>query len=67
MPVVVGVSIGGAPACYLIENHISRFVEGQVSVQEPGCPCSHVYYIHACLEVALTLGSTLRASGAGPS
>jgi len=25
----VGVSIGGAPACYLIEEHFSRFVEGQ--------------------------------------
>lgn len=25
----VGVSIGGAPACYLVENHLSRFVEGQ--------------------------------------
>jgi len=25
----VGVSIGGAPACYLIEEHLSRFVEGQ--------------------------------------
>jgi L-rhamnonate dehydratase len=26
----VGTSIGGEPACYLIENHFSRFVEGQV-------------------------------------
>ena len=25
----VGVSIGGEPACYLIEKHLSRFVEGQ--------------------------------------
>jgi len=25
----VGVSIGGEPACYIIENHLSRFVEGQ--------------------------------------
>ena len=25
----VGVSIGGDPACYIIENHLSRFVEGQ--------------------------------------
>ena len=25
----VGVSIGGAPACYMIEEHLSRFVEGQ--------------------------------------
>jgi L-rhamnonate dehydratase len=25
----VGVSIGGRPACYIIENHLSRFVEGQ--------------------------------------
>lgn len=25
----VGTSIGGEPACYLIENHFSRFVEGQ--------------------------------------
>ena len=24
-----GVSIGGEPACYIIENHLSRFVEGQ--------------------------------------
>ncbi len=24
-----GVSIGGLPACYIIENHLSRFVEGQ--------------------------------------
>lgn len=26
----VGTSIGGEPACFLIENHFSRFVEGQV-------------------------------------
>lgn len=26
----IGVSIGGAPACYLIEKHLSRFVVGQV-------------------------------------
>ncbi|XP_064401732.1 L-rhamnonate dehydratase-like [Halichondria panicea] len=25
----VGVSIGGEPACYIIEHHLSRFVEGQ--------------------------------------
>ena len=25
----VGVSIGGAPACFIIENHLARFVEGQ--------------------------------------
>ena len=25
----VGVSIGGAPACHLVEEHLSRFVEGQ--------------------------------------
>ncbi|XP_062501533.1 L-rhamnonate dehydratase-like [Corticium candelabrum] len=25
----VGVSIGGAPACFIIENHLSRFVEGE--------------------------------------
>lgn len=25
----VGVSFGGPPACYIIENHLSRFVEGQ--------------------------------------
>ena len=25
----VGVSIGGEPACYIVENHLSRFVEGQ--------------------------------------
>ena len=28
----VGVSIGGEPACHIIENHLSRFVEGQVRV-----------------------------------
>ena len=26
----LGVSIGGAPACYIVEHHLSRFVEGQV-------------------------------------
>jgi hypothetical protein len=26
----VGVSIGGEPACYIVEQHLSRFVEGQV-------------------------------------
>lgn len=26
-----GVSIGGPPACYIVENHLSRFIEGQVS------------------------------------
>ncbi len=25
----LGVSIGGEPACYIIEHHLSRFVEGQ--------------------------------------
>ena len=25
----VGVSIGGEPACYIVEHHLSRFVEGQ--------------------------------------
>jgi len=25
----VGISIGGAPACYIIEIHLARFVEGQ--------------------------------------
>jgi len=25
----VGVSIGGEPACYIIEHHLSRFVEGE--------------------------------------
>eukprot|EP01112_Ceratiomyxa_fruticulosa_P018406 TRINITY_DN5870_c1_g1_i1.p1 TRINITY_DN5870_c1_g1~~TRINITY_DN5870_c1_g1_i1.p1 ORF type:complete len:248 (-),score=55.98 TRINITY_DN5870_c1_g1_i1:74-817(-) len=25
----IGPSIGGEPACYIIENHLSRFVEGQ--------------------------------------
>ena len=25
----IGCSIGGEPACYIIENHLSRFVEGQ--------------------------------------
>jgi L-rhamnonate dehydratase len=25
----VGVSIGGSPACFIVENHLSRFVEGQ--------------------------------------
>ena len=25
----VGISIGGPPACYIIEHHLSRFVEGQ--------------------------------------
>ena len=25
----VGVSIGGEPACYIIEHHLSRFIEGQ--------------------------------------
>ena len=25
----VGVSIGGAPGCYIVEHHLSRFVEGQ--------------------------------------
>lgn len=26
----LGTSIGGDPACYIIEKHLSRFVEGQV-------------------------------------
>merc|ERR1719410_1951730 len=25
----VGVTIGGEPGCYIVENHLSRFVEGQ--------------------------------------
>lgn len=25
----VGISIGGDPACYIIEKHLARFVEGQ--------------------------------------
>lgn len=25
----VGVSIGGAPACFIVENHLARYVEGQ--------------------------------------
>ncbi len=25
----VGVSIGGDPGCFIVENHLSRFVEGQ--------------------------------------
>lgn len=25
----IGTSVGGEPACYIIENHLSRFVEGQ--------------------------------------
>merc|ERR1712154_252147 len=25
----VGVTIGGEPACFLVENHLSKFVEGQ--------------------------------------
>ena len=29
----VGVSIGGEPACYIVEHHLSRFVEGQ----DPRC------------------------------
>jgi L-rhamnonate dehydratase len=29
----VGVSIGGEPACYIVEKHLSRFVEGQ----DPRC------------------------------
>lgn len=27
-----GVTVGGIPACYIIEHHLSRFVEGQVSM-----------------------------------
>jgi len=38
---VVGVSIGGEPACYIVEKHLSRFIEGQVSsVYQFGC-CDH--------------------------
>jgi L-rhamnonate dehydratase len=29
MNVLAGVSTGGDPACYIIENHLSRFVEGE--------------------------------------
>nr|MBA3441059.1 L-rhamnonate dehydratase [Pyrinomonadaceae bacterium] len=25
----IGVSVGGEPACYIVEKHLSRFVEGQ--------------------------------------
>ena len=25
----VGISIGGPPACFIVEEHLSRFVEGQ--------------------------------------
>src|SRR5690606_1887248 len=25
----IGVSVGGEPACYLVERHLNRFVEGQ--------------------------------------
>lgn len=25
----VGISIGGEPGCFIVENHLSRFVEGQ--------------------------------------
>lgn len=52
MTVVVGMSVGGAPACYLIENHISRFVEGQVGVQAPSS--SMFYHIYVYLELART-------------
>ena len=27
--IYAGVSIGGEPACFIIEHHLSRFVEGQ--------------------------------------
>lgn len=27
-----GVTVGGIPACYIIEHQLSRFVEGQVSM-----------------------------------
>ena len=29
-----GVSIGGEAACYIIEKHLSRFIEGQVSLDQ---------------------------------
>ena len=29
-PPTAGISIGGEPACYIVEQHLSRFVEGQV-------------------------------------
>jgi len=25
----VGISIGGEPACFIVEKHLARFVEGQ--------------------------------------
>ena len=25
----VGITIGGDPGCYIVENHLSRFVEGE--------------------------------------
>ena len=30
MCVSAGVTVGGDPACYIVEHHLSRFVEGQV-------------------------------------
>ena len=39
--VSAGVSIGGEPACYIIENHLSRFVEGQ-DPSSCGTRCSGV-------------------------
>ncbi len=37
----VGVSIGGDPACYIVEKHLARFVEGQDprSVGTPQMKC----------------------------
>ena len=43
-----GVSIGGEPACYIIEKHLSRFIEGQVSLNQ-----SSDHYSHSHTEVAL--------------
>lgn len=28
----IGTSVGGEPACYIIEKHLNRFVEGQVRI-----------------------------------
>ena len=35
--IMLGVSIGGDPACYIVENHLSRFVEGQVQRHRHTC------------------------------
>jgi len=33
----VGITIGGEPAAFIVENHLSRFVEGQVRVASATC------------------------------